>query len=75
MGDVKLDNQETYYDTFCRDRDLPDKAVKMHWIKIMPEGETVNVKTHRSFCTDNIAEDDFKRLTDAFNIPRSVSKT
>ena len=73
LGDVKMEDERTYYDTFCRGRKLPDKAVNVEWLDVLPDNKPIKVREHRPFCTDHIAESDFDRLADAFNIRRTDS--
>ena len=72
LGDVLLDNGQTYINTFCKDKELPDKAVNVEWIRLQ-ENSPVNTGTHPGFCVSSITTTDFKNLTDAFKISRDDS--
>ena len=74
LGDVMVDESTTYFDKFCDGRDFPDKAVKIEWFRLPLDNPISIIGTHRKFRTDKIGTDDFKRLTDIFNINRDDSE-
>ena len=73
LGDIPINNGQTYYDTFCKDRKFPDKASEVKWIRLR-ENSPVKTNMHPGFCVSRITTMDFNNLTDAFNIRRTDSK-
>ena len=74
LGDIQVDNGKTYREEFCNGRNIPDKAVVVEWIKILDK--PVEVKgSHGGFRVNTIKKQDFRRLADAFSIPRPDAKT
>lgn len=72
LRDVLLDNGQTYHDTFCKGRKLPDMASEVEWIRLM-EDSPVKTYMHLGLCVSRIAAIDFNNLTNAFEIPRADS--
>ena len=69
LKDTPLNDGRTYYDTFCKGKKFPDKAVKVEWISLR-EDSPVHTGTHPGLCVTRMAYTDFVNLTNAFKIPR-----
>ena len=68
LGDVQLDDGQTYSQKFCDGREFPDKAVKVEWINVMENSFVKITGSHRTFCTSKINDSDFETLANAFGI-------
>ena len=74
LGDIKLEDGETYRQRFCEGREFPDKAVSVKWIQLRDDSPVKMTGVHRGFCTNPINNTDFKNLSEAFHINRTDSE-